>query len=129
MIKNKNFYFIDFQGGRIGPIQYDLASLLIDPYVALPFPMQVQLLNYCIVRLSPLIRFKKNNFRTCFKFCSITRNLQILGAFGYLSRIKQKTYFEKYIPTALTTLKHNLFSLEGLEFPGLKRIVEKISKK
>ena len=129
MIKNKNYYFIDFQGGRIGPIQYDLASLLIDPYVALPFPLKVQLLNYCIDRLSAFTRFKKNTFKTCFKFCSITRNLQILGAFGYLSRIKQKSYFAKYIPTALTTLKQNLMTLEGVEFPKLKGIVEKISIK
>ena len=128
MVKNKRFYFIDFQGGRIGPIQYDLASLLIDPYVALPYPLQVQLLNYCIDRLSAFIRCRKNNFSTCFKFCSITRNLQILGAFGYLSRTKGKTYFEKFIPTALTTLKHNLFALKGTEFPKLKKIVEKISK-
>jgi len=37
MFKDNEFYIIDFQGGRIGPVQYDLASLLIDPYVALPY--------------------------------------------------------------------------------------------
>lgn len=124
MVKNNHFYFIDFQGGRMGPIQYDLASLLIDPYVELPYSMQDELLNYCIEKLSCCMEFEKNNFRSCYKYCTITRNLQILGAFGYLSRIKGKTYFEKFIPAAIKTLKHTLCTLKDTEFPNLKSIVE-----
>ena len=47
MVKDGEIYFIDFQGGRIGPIQYDLASLLIDPYVELPHAVQAQLIDQC----------------------------------------------------------------------------------
>jgi len=126
MVKNGDYYFIDFQGGRMGPIEYDLASLLIDPYVSLPYPVQDQLLEYCIEKLLSSVDFDPDKFRTCFKYCALTRNLQILGAFGYLSKVKVKTYFEKYIPQAVETLKKNLFSLFSLELPKLMSIVKKI---
>ncbi len=123
MIKNRKPYFIDFQGGRIGPIQYDLASLLIDPYVALSRHVQDQLLDYCVDKLSSYIHIDKKKFCLCYKYCAITRNLQILGAFGYLSRVKGKTYFEQFIPAAVKTLRYNLSADEGAEFPRLKSVV------
>jgi len=126
MVKQDQFYFIDFQGGRLGPIQYDLASLLIDPYVGLPYALQKQLLDYSTRKLSTFIGFDPKNFRTGYAYCAVTRNLQILGAFGYLSRIKQKTYFENYIPTAVKTLKHNLSVFKKTEFPNLKAVVERL---
>ncbi|MEA3414617.1 MAG: sugar phosphate nucleotidyltransferase [Thermodesulfobacteriota bacterium] len=123
MIKDRKPYFIDFQGGRIGPIQYDLASLLIDPYVALSRNMQDQLLDYCVDKLSSYIHIDKKKFCLCYKYCAITRNLQMLGAFGYLSRVKGKTYFEQFIPAAVKTLRYNLSADEGAEFPRLKSVV------
>ncbi len=52
-----------------------------------------------------------NDFLVPYRYCSITRNLQMLGAFGYLSRVKGKKQFEKYIPEAAHTLENNLSSL------------------
>ena len=126
MVKNNRFYFIDFQGGRLGPIQYDLASLLIDPYVNLSRPVQDILLKFGVETLSPLIRTDPDKFLSCYHYCAITRNLQILGAFGFLSRIKKKTYFEKYIPNAITSLRNNLSSFGDKEFPNLKSILKEI---
>jgi len=126
MIKNGNYYFIDFQGGRMGPIEYDLASLLIDPYVSLPGHVQNQLRKYCIEKLLSSAGFNSDKFRTCFKYCSLTRNLQILGAFGHLSRKMGKTYFEQYIPRAVGTLKKNLLSLCSPKLPKLMSVVKKI---
>ena len=126
MVKNNRFYFIDFQGGRLGPVQYDLASLLIDPYVNLSRPVQDSLLKFSVETLSPVIRIDPDKFLFCYQHCAITRNLQILGAFGFLSRIKKKTYFEKYIPNAITSLKYNLSSFGDAEFPNLTSIVKEI---
>jgi len=126
MVKNNRFYFIDFQGGRLGPVQYDLASLLIDPYVNLSLPVQDNLLKFSVKTLSPVIRIHPDKFFSCYQYCAITRNLQILGAFGFLSRIKKKTYFEKYIPNAIKSLKYNLSSFGNTEFPNLTSIVKKI---
>jgi len=126
MVKNNRFYFIDFQGGRLGPIQYDLASLLIDPYVELPRSVQNQLLHFSVETLSSLLNVDPNNFLACYKYCAITRNLQILGAFAYLNCIKGKRYFEKYIPDAIKTLKYNLSAFKNRKFPKLESIVRKI---
>jgi NDP-sugar pyrophosphorylase family protein/aminoglycoside/choline kinase family phosphotransferase len=126
MVKKDRFYFIDFQGGRLGPIQYDLASLLIDPYVNLPRAVQNALLAFCVETLSPVLRVSPDQFLFCYQYCALTRNLQILGAFGFLTRIKKKTYFEKYIPNAIKTLQYHLSTLQHEEFPTLTSIVRQI---
>ena len=125
MIKNHQVYFIDFQGGRFGPIQYDLASLLIDPYVELPDAIQAKLLDYSVEALSERTAVEPKKFRQCFHYCSLTRNLQILGAFAYLSKIKGKQYFEEYIPAAMQTLESNLHARGRNEFPALTAAVKK----
>ena len=126
MVKNGDFYFIDFQGGRIGPLEYDLASLLIDPYVNLPETVRSHLLDECVQYLLSLRDIDPDRFRTGFRYCCLTRNLQILGAFGFLSRVKGKTYFEAYIPAAVKTLMNSLSDKRGEEFPELKRTVDSI---
>jgi len=123
MVKNKTFYFIDFQGGRIGPIQYDLASLLIDPYVNLSNNIQNDLLDYAIQKLANFINFDENQFRISQRYCSIARNLQILGAFGHLVMVKSKKWFEQYIPTAVKTLQQNLDAAKENDFTMLKSVI------
>ncbi len=113
MVLSDGFGFIDFQGGRLGPPQYDLASLLIDPYAALDIPVQEDLIDYYLQVLSRKIALNASDFRTHYRIIGFQRNLQILGAFSFLSRVKGKTYFETYIPEAVKNLKgwaaHDLF--------------------
>ncbi|MEZ4525900.1 MAG: sugar phosphate nucleotidyltransferase [Desulfobacterales bacterium] len=123
MIKNGEPYFIDFQGGRTGPMQYDLASLLTDPYVLLSSAMQQELLDYCMGKLSERISLDAGKFRPGYAYCALSRNLQILGAFGFLSRAKKKTWFEMHIPAAFTSLKNMLSAPIGKEFPKLRHAV------
>ena len=126
MIKNDRIYFIDFQGARRGPIQYDLASLLIDPYVDLPQDIQTQLLAYAVENLQGQMNLNADDFNRCYRFCCLTRNLQILGAFGHLTRVKGKAHFEKYIPAAVRTLGHNLKNHEGDKLPMLSALTDTI---
>jgi aminoglycoside/choline kinase family phosphotransferase len=126
MVKDQRIYFIDFQGGRVGPIQYDLASLLIDPYVNLPRSIQSRLMEDSLKILSAVAPLDPDQFRNCYHYCTLTRNLQILGAFAHLSRVKNKTQFEKYIPPALRTLRSNLKANDPQEFPRLTGIVEEV---
>ena len=116
MIHNGQPWFIDFQSARPGPIQYDLASLLIDPYVTLSKAVQDQLLNYALKNIGLKVSFDKNAFMHSFRYCCISRNLQMLGAFGFLIQIKHKHQFEKYIPSALKGLECRL---KNLNEPGL----------
>jgi len=126
MVKNGKYFFIDFQGGRIGPIQYDLASLLIDPYVNLPFSWRDYLVYYCYDRLSDYISISKEEFFLSYNFLSIARNLQILGAYGFLSRKKGKIFFEQFIPPSVETLRHNLLKIKDPDLPELKALVDNI---
>ncbi len=126
LVKNGDYYFIDFQGARFGPLQYDLASLLIDPYVELPRPLQLRLLNYYVNRLSDFIAVDAREFLDAYVYSAINRNLQILGAFAFLSRVRGKKDFETYIPTALSALKGRLRTIEQSECPKLSKIVESI---
>ncbi len=126
MVRSGNVYFIDFQGGRTGPIQYDLASLLIDPYVALPHDLQTDLLTECIGALSRRMEIDHDAFRRAYAFCALARNLQILGAYGYLSRVKGKAQFEQYIPAALKSLKRAIDELDPGTFPKLIDIADRL---
>jgi aminoglycoside/choline kinase family phosphotransferase len=114
MILPEGFGFIDFQGGRLGPPQYDLASLLIDPYVGLSRTIQEKLIHYYLQELSKKTANPPSDFMAHYRIIGFQRNLQILGAFSFLSRVKGKTYFETFIPEAVKNLKawvtHDLFT-------------------
>ena len=126
LVKDGDYYFIDFQGARLGPLPYDLASLLIDPYVKLPRSLQEDLLIYYLRRLSDFMPLDNAGFFHAYKYCAINRNLQILGAFAFLSRVKGKKDFKTYIPPAVSSLKARFCSIEQSECPKLIRIIEKM---
>ncbi len=125
--KKKDVYFIDFQGARTGPLQYDLASLLIDPYTALPRDTREKLLDYGAGLVEKSLGIKKEKFFQNYRYCAVARNLQALGAFGFLSKIKKKTWFEKYIPQGVKVLQENLVDLPAHEFSRLTKLANEIS--
>jgi aminoglycoside/choline kinase family phosphotransferase len=126
LVEDGRYYVIDFQGARFGPLQYDLASLLIDPYVELPRALQLKLLNYYLKRLSDFIAVDAHEFLDAYVYCAMNRNLQILGAFGFLTRVKGKKDFETYIPPAISSLKARLRRIEQSECPKLSKIIQSI---
>jgi aminoglycoside/choline kinase family phosphotransferase len=123
MVRDGEIFFIDFQSARQGPLQYDLASLLIDPYVNLDPEIREELLNYCVRALAHRIDIDAEGFIRCYRHCCITRNLQILGAFSYLSMVKGKHQFTEYIPAALSTLKDSIGYLEKENIPTLNGLI------
>jgi aminoglycoside/choline kinase family phosphotransferase len=114
---------IDWQGGRLGPLGYDLASLIIDPYADLPSQDKEKIYQ----RYLTLIREHNAGwiepFEKYFPYLAILRNLQILGAFSYLSKVKGKTYFEAYIPAALKTLHDMLHQLNDRQLLPLRDLI------
>jgi aminoglycoside/choline kinase family phosphotransferase len=126
MVKNNRVCFIDFQGARSGPLQYDLASLLIDPYVNLKDKIREELLHYAMEKLK-LSRDKKENFLQCYHYCSLTRNMQFLGAFSFLSQIKKRKKFEQYIPDSIQSLKQIITDLNmDKKIPKLSKLAQSI---
>lgn len=97
--------YIDFQGGRLGPSTYDPASLIIDPYVNLGPEIQEQLVEYYLGLLQPddVDRWREN-----YRYVSLFRNLQALGAYGFLSRVKGKPEFHNYFRPGVEQLQHQL---------------------
>jgi NDP-sugar pyrophosphorylase family protein len=125
MIRNDNPFIIDFQSARQGPLQYDLASLLIDPYVNLNDKIKNDLLQYTMGKLE-LKPNEYKNFSECYQYCSLTRNLQFLGAFAFLSKVKNKTVFEQYIPDAVKSLKKIIAGLNQDKIHRLSKLVQTI---
>jgi aminoglycoside/choline kinase family phosphotransferase len=126
MIHDGRHYLIDFQGARTGPIQYDLASLLIDPYAGLSQDRQQRLLMYASEQVAGRLKINPDQFLTGYRYCAVTRNLQMLGAFGFLSRIKQKNAFERWIPPAAAMLAGHIHNADRKAFPKLTAIAKKI---
>jgi mannose-1-phosphate guanylyltransferase len=119
-------YIIDFQGGRRGPLQYDLASLLIDPYADLPESIQEALQQMAMKELQRHRPTDPQRFYRGYRYCRLSRNLQILGAYAFLSRQRGKAWFEPYIPIAVRRLKHSLLAFDRETFPALGRVVENL---
>ncbi len=121
---------IDFQGARIGPPAYDLVSLLWDPYCRIGDAMRARLIDYYIFlrKKTPAGSFDEDAFRLSILPCRLQRHMQALGAYGFLSTVRGKTYFEKYIPRALGYLNEEAEAAID-EYPVLFRLVKRISEK
>jgi aminoglycoside/choline kinase family phosphotransferase/dTDP-glucose pyrophosphorylase len=128
MIRTGEIRFIDFQGGRLGPLQYDLASLLIDPYTALPPALQRDLLDYCAGVAERRYGIDRAGFTAGYACCALARNLQVLGAFAFLGGTRGKTQFFDYIPAALGQLNRTLDGFDDPALPKLKRLAEAVAQ-
>ncbi len=113
---------IDYQGARIGPQAYDVASILWDPYYRLDDDMRNRLLEYYINKLSigmpGEMGFSKDEFLQNLMLCRLQRHMQALGAYGFLSKVKGKTFFLKHVPEGLRLLKEDA-SILKYKYPAL----------
>lgn len=124
MVKSGRVRFIDYQAGRSGPLGYDLASLLIDPYAALSDEAQQGLLECYFNELTQLIPYERTKFQDEYLALSLQRNLQIAGAFAFLSHKRGKLFFRQYIRPALLSLRSNLARVPNTGYPFLTRLVD-----
>jgi len=126
MIKDKQIRFLDFQGARKGPLHYDLASLLLDPYVDINDTLRNTLMKYYLKRLSSFTPIDKERFQSEYPLIALHRNMQILGAFAHLSIAKKRHHFKKYIPATIKSLK-KLCNLDIFSpYKNLKKVVERL---
>ncbi len=115
VIKDERACFIDFQGMRPGLVQYDLASLLYDPYVPLTTEERDELLAYYLSRWNDLGTTIPANFAEVYDLCAMQRLMQALGAYGFLGLVKERTHFLAHIPAALESLRAVVGRIRGLE--------------
>ncbi|CAK8711436.1 Aminoglycoside phosphotransferase domain-containing protein [Candidatus Electrothrix laxa] len=129
MIQQDRVRFIDYQAGRSGPLAYDLASLLIDPYAALPDHFQDELLEHYLNALTALLPYNRAQFRQEYLLLALQRNLQILGAFAFLSQQRGKPFFRQYLAPALHSLQALLAKSATAEYLYLKSLSRRCLKR
>lgn len=114
---NKTPRLIDYQGARIGPPAYDVASILWDPYYSIEDGMRERLLNYYADQVGaegPL---------PALLYCRLQRHMQALGAYGFLSAVKGKKYFLKHAVEGVRLLKEEAALVKD-EYPELYHLVK-----
>lgn len=105
LVKDDEVYFIDYQGGRKGAMQYDLASLLWQAKADIPFEKRIELLNFYIDEVANRINIDKQEFEKTFWFYLYIRILQTLGAYGNRGLIEKKRHFIESIPYQIRNLR------------------------
>ena len=116
MIRDGQPAFIDFQGLRPGLAPYDLASLLLDPYVSLAAAERDTLFEHYLAAARVE---NPAHFRTLYDLCAMQRLMQALGAYGKLGHADGRPHFLEHIPAALASLREVLAQIPGLEKLGV----------
>jgi aminoglycoside/choline kinase family phosphotransferase len=132
MMHKSKVYFIDYQGGRKGAMQYDLASLLFEAKTGLTSDVREELLGYFSQVYGSFKFFDRNLFLKYFPGFALIRLLQAFGAYGYRGYFERKPYFLQSIPPAIATLKWMLSNYDlGIKLPHLTetltRMVEQLA--
>ena len=125
-ISDDKIGILDWQAGRLGPLPYDLASLLIDPYTDLSKYEKEQILQHYLWLLKDYQATWIDPFVRYFPYLAVQRNLQILGAFSFLTKVRGKLYFEAYIPPALKSLCGLLDELRDPVLTPLKDLLRSL---
>ena len=133
MIKDNHTYFIDYQGGRKGPLQYDIISLLYQVKAQLPNDLRNDLLSHYKKELSKYVNLEEVKFDKYYNAFILLRLLQVLGAYGFRGLIQKKQHFIESIPYALNeliSLRNNLdFPFETKELSYILNQLEKLLPK
>jgi aminoglycoside/choline kinase family phosphotransferase len=129
MIHNNDLYFVDYQGGRKGPLHYDLASLLFEARINLMPDLREELTDYYISELSGRIQINRQEFLLSFYQFVFLRILQVLAAYGLRGYVQNKSIFLKSYPFAVNNLEWLLNkSLIKLNAPELLKAAEGVLK-
>jgi len=105
MLREGNPFFLDYQGGRRGALQYDIASLLYDGKADLPPALRQELLDYYLDCLGGFIDLKRDAFMEHYYAYVYVRILQALGAYGFRGFYERKAHFLQSVPYALKNLR------------------------
>ena len=127
MLHEGNPYFIDFQGGRLGALQYDLASILYQAKANISPEIRQELIDYYLDELSAIMPVDRDAFMIHLHGFILIRTLQVLGAYGFRGIFEGKPHFLESIPYAIDNLDWLLNHTElPIEIPHLLGCVEKM---
>ena len=126
MIKDGEPYFIDFQGGRKGPIYYDVASFVWQARSRYPETLRKEMVQRYLTTLKGYVQVDEDVFHERLRLFILFRTLQVLGAYGFRGYFEKKPHFLSSVPYALSNLRkllQNPFS----DYPYLNEILTTIA--
>jgi len=127
MIRDGRPCFIDFQGGRRGPVQYDLASFLFNAGTHFPAAVRAELENVYIDALGEFEKVSRDEFMEHYRLITLVRLLQEFGAYGFRGLIEKKQLFIDCIPPAKRVLGE-LVAEPFEHYPYLTEILRKVAE-
>jgi aminoglycoside/choline kinase family phosphotransferase len=126
MVQNNEVHFIDFQGGMLGALQYDVASLLWQAKAELSEDWKNKLLDYYITCIEDILlkKIDKDRFISQYNGYVLIRLLQVLGAYGFRGLFERKAHFLTSIPIALKNIQWFLSNKKvGIHLPEFERLL------
>lgn len=128
MLVNGEPAYIDYQGGRKGALQYDVASLLYDAKADMPEEVREEMLNYYITVLQQEKKLDASVFRNHYYGYVLVRIMQAMGAYGFRGFYEKKEHFLKSIPFAMENLRRVLAKVQlPIEVPQLFNALEAVA--
>lgn len=126
LIKEEKPFFIDFQGGRKGPIYYDVASFLWQAKANLPESLREQLINVYLEALQAYRPIEKAEFMKNLRPFVLFRTLQVLGAYGFRGYFEKKAHFIESVPFAIANLRQ-LLTTDDKTYPYLYELLHQLT--
>ena len=126
MVKDGEPYFIDFQGGRRGPIYYDVASFVWQARSRFPEDLRNELVEAYLRALKGYTEVDENEFRTRLRLFVLFRTIQVLGAYGFRGFFEKKPHFLASVPYALSNLR-KLLKTPFSDYPYLNEVLTKLT--
>ena len=127
MIKEGEPYFIDYQGGRKGPVYYDVASFLWQAKAQYGAELRGELLDTYIKSLGEHREVNETEFREMLDHFVLFRLLQVLGAYGFRGYFEKKPHFLQSIPYALENLREVMQHCDFSAFPYLMNVLHEMA--
>ena len=127
MVRDGEPWLIDFQGGRKGPVYYDVASLLWQAKAKYPDDLREELLGSYIAALRQYIPVDETYFRSQLQHFVLFRILQVLGTYGFRGYFEKKPHFIQSVPYAIDNLRQ-LLREDYAEYPYLCSVLRDLTQ-
>ncbi len=127
MLVDGNPYFIDFQGGRKGPLYYDLASFVWQAKANYPTSLKEELIETYREALKKYVDIPKDVFYKKLRLFVLFRTMQVLGAYGFRGYFEKKPHFLQSVPFAIDNLRKLIQEQPFVEYPYIQELLEQLT--
>ncbi|MBQ7773880.1 MAG: phosphotransferase [Bacteroidales bacterium] len=127
MLVDGNPYFIDFQGGRKGPLYYDLASFVWQAKANYPTSLKEELIETYREALKKYVDIPEETFYRKLRLFVLFRTMQVLGAYGFRGYFEKKPHFLQSVPFAIDNLRKLIQEQPFEEYPYIQKLLEELT--